>query len=252
MKLRSTLLVLMAAMVMALLVGGGGAARAADQSKGASNASNSSSAPSESSKSSPLSAQASRIATKTFSNSSPIQIPGDQRAAQGRASTYPSEIAVSGFKKGSKITDVKVNLFGLSHGLPDDIDLLLVGPKGQNIIIMSDVGGSFPAQNLILSLDDAFESNGEGNLPDEGGIAPPNTFSQFAPTNVGSGDTFPAPAPTPSTANKLSVFNGTNPNGTWKLFAVDDNTGKREAGQPPDVGELAGGWSLEITAKSKH
>ena len=47
--------------------------------------------------------------------------------------------------------------------------------------------------------------------------------------------------------------NGTNPNGTWKLFAVDDDTGIRQAGQPPvDVGELSGGWSLEITAKSKH
>ena len=108
-------------------------------------------------------------------------------------------------------------------------------------------------QNVTLSLDDAFESNGEGDLPDEQGIAPPNTSNPFAPTNIGSGDTFPAPAPTPSTANKLAVFNGTNPNGTWKLFAVDDEAHKVEAGQTPvDVGELAGGWSLEITAKSKH
>ena len=226
---------------------------AAEQTKGDSTGStNSSSAPSDSSKSSP-SAQASRIATKSFSNSSSIQIPADQRAAEGRASTHPSEIAVSGFKKGSKITNVRVNLNGLSHGFPDDLDLLLVGPKGQNILIMSDVGGSVPVQDITLSLDDAFESNGEGDLPDEQGIAPANTFNRFAPTNIGSGDTFPAPAPTPSTANKLAVFNGTDPNGTWKLFAVDDEAHKVEAGQTPvDVGELAGGWSLEITAKSKH
>jgi hypothetical protein len=251
MKLRTTLLLLMAAMVMALLVGGGATAMAADQPKGPSTTpSNSSSAPSDSSKSSP-SAQASRIATKTFSNSSPIQIPADQRAAAGRAGTYPSEIAVSGFKKGSKITDVKVNLFGLSHGFPDDLDLLLVGPKGQNIIIMSDAGGNVPEQNITLSLDDAFET-AEGQLPDDQSLGS-NTFGDYLPTNFGPGDAFPAPAPSPSTADKLSVFNGTNPNGTWKLFAVDDEAHKVEVGQTPvDIGELAGGWSLEITAKSKH
>ena len=160
---------------------------------------------------------------------------------------------MSGFKKGSKITDVKVNLFGLSHGFPDDIDLLLVGPKGQNIVLMSDVGGSVPARNVSLSLDDAFQDNGEGQLPDEGGLAPGNIVQPFATNNSGAGDTFPAPAPTPSTANKLSVFNGTNPNGTWKLFALDDEAHLVEVGQPRlDVGELAGGWSLEITAKSKR
>ena len=130
----------------------------------------------------------------------------------------------------------------------------MVGPKGQNIILMSDVGGSVPAQNITLSLDDAFEDNGDGPIPDEGGIEPPNTsINPVAPTNIGSGDVFPAPAPTPSAATKLSVFNGTNPNGTWKLFALDDEAHPVEVGQPRlDVGELAGGWSLEITAKSKR
>ena len=37
----------------------------------------------------------------------------------------------------------------------------------------------------------------------------------------------------------LSVFNNTNPNGTWSLFVVDD------AAQ--DSGTIAAGWTLEFT-----
>ena len=34
------------------------------------------------------------------------------------------------------------------------------------------------------------------------------------------------------------IFNGTNPNGTWSLYAVDDLGG--------DIGGIAGGWGLTI------
>ena len=39
------------------------------------------------------------------------------------------------------ISDVNVPLTGLSHTYPDDIDMLLVSPGGQNAIFMSDAGG---------------------------------------------------------------------------------------------------------------
>ena len=44
--------------------------------------------------------------------------------------------------------------------------------------------------------------------------------------------------PKPTRAADLSVFNGTDPNGVWSLYAVDD-TGE-------DLSAIVGGWSLDI------
>ena len=124
-----------------------------------------------------------------------------------------------------------VTLNNLSHTSPDDIDILLVGPGGQNAIIMSDVGGLTPASGVNLTLDDAAASN----LPDSG----PLVSGTFKPTNAGGADAFPAPAPPPSGGSALSVFNGTDPNGTWSLYIRDDAGG--------EAGSIAGGWCLNIT-----
>ena len=60
-------------------------------------------------------------------------------AAAGPATPYPSRITVSG--AGQSTTRVTVQLGGVSHQVPVDLDVLLVGPAGQNIMLMSDVGG---------------------------------------------------------------------------------------------------------------
>ena len=164
--------------------------------------------------------------TTTFSNSTPIIInDGDA------ATPYPSDILVSGLGPVEKVT---VTLSGLNHTFPDDIDILLVGPQGQNLIIFSDVGGGpdLSGMSYIITLDDAAPLN----VPDTGTLV----SGTFKPTNIGAGDPFGPPAPAPSTATTLSVFNGTDPNGTWSLFVLDD------AAQ--DDGSISGGWSLSITA----
>ncbi len=159
-----------------------------------------------------------------FCNASSITI-----NATGVASPYPSNILLTG--QPGLITKVTVTLNNLSHSFPDDIDILLVGPGGQNAIIMSDVGGGTIVSGVTLTLDDAAATN----LPDSG----PLVSGTFKPTNAGGADTFPAPAPAPSGGSALSVFNGTDPNGTWSLYIRDDTGGLG--------GSIAGGWCLDIT-----
>ena len=55
-------------------------------------------------------------------------------------------------------------------------------------------------------------------------------------------DSFPAPASNTSNV-ALSTFSGINPNGTWKLYLVDDNG--------DDDGAILGGWSLIIKARAR-
>lgn len=160
-----------------------------------------------------------------FCNATPISIP-----SSGAATPYPSDVLVSGLA--TAITDVNVYLYDMNHTWPDDIDILLVGPQGQNLIIMSDAGGSFDLVNVNLVFDDA----AAGPLPDSAQIV----SGTYLPTNWVPGDTFPAPAPAPSTATQLAVFNGTNPNGTWSLYVVDDTGG--------DLGNINGGWCVGIAA----
>ena len=74
----------------------------------------------------------------------------------------------------------------------------------------------------------------------------------FKPTNVVGNDTdgadlFPNPAPAipRDLGSALSVFVGTNPNGAWQLFLVDDAAN--------DGGVLlAPGWTLTITARVRR
>src|ERR1044072_7230529 len=138
----------------------------------------------------------------------------DSASPPTQASPYPSNITVSGLS--GIIAVVNVTLTGFSHAFPDDVDILLVGPTGANAIILSDVGGSIGVTNLNIVLDD----NAASNMADAG----PLTSGTFKPTNIGAGDTFPTQAP--SGGSVLSVFNGTNPNGLWRLFVVDDENGQ--------------------------
>jgi len=181
---------------------------------------------------------------KGFTNLQPIQIPGDPYATAGRTSAYPSEIQVS-FPKGSRVADVNLYLNHLSHPFPRDLDVLLVGPKGQTALVMSDVGG--PSQggpgginDLTLTLDDeAAKALDPFTVPTTGRYRPADSDNP----NPDQGDTFSNRPPDVSegATSALSVFDGTNPTGTWRLYVVDDGNGS--------AGQLAEGWSLGITVK---
>jgi len=154
----------------------------------------------------------------------------------GPSKQYPAAITVSGFKRG-RIKDVNVRIPAFFHDFPQDVDLLLVGPQGQQAIIFSDVGGNTPTPSQRdVTLDDEATQVLTANDPLVNGT--------FKPTNVGGGDEFPSPAPAISATigSALSVFDGTNPNGQWQLFLVDDGA--------DDGGVLlAPGWTITITAR---
>jgi uncharacterized repeat protein (TIGR01451 family) len=161
-----------------------------------------------------------------------IAIPaGAPTTTGGPADPYPSTINLSGLV--GKVAKVTVTLSNTAHMFPDDIDILLVGPAGQQAILMSDVGGGDDISNVTLTLDDAAGAN----LPDNSIL----TSGTFKPTNNGTGDTFPGPAPAGTSGSSLAIFNGTDPNGSWKLFVFDDAS--------VDFGSIGGGWRLSfITA----
>lgn len=164
----------------------------------------------------------------TFTNPQSIIINGD---TEGPASPYPSPINVSGLN--GTIAKVTATLNNMSHTFPGDLDILLVGPQGQNVMLMSDAGGLFDIVGVTLTFDD------DAATPVPTPIPSPFVSNTFQPTNIGAGDVLPGPAPGPPYGSVLSVFDGTNPNGTWNLFVFDD------AGA--DSGTIAGGWSLTIT-----
>lgn len=181
---------------------------------------------------------ATRIITRTFSKDQQITIPNTSSSAVIPASPYPSEKTVSGFNHGT-ILDVDLTLKNYSHTFPDDVDVLLSKENsGVNRTVMSDVGGSADVSNITLRLDDEAAN---GLLPDSG----PLVGGRFKPTNVGSSDTFPAPAPSPDGRKALSGFDGLNPNGTWKVRVADDFG-------PQDGGQFAGGWSITIRARVQN
>ncbi|HEX8368362.1 MAG TPA: M36 family metallopeptidase [Pyrinomonadaceae bacterium] len=173
-------------------------------------------------------------APATFSNAAPITI-NDNAAA----TPYPSNVTVSGLT-GNKV--LRLNLNGLTHTFPADIDILLVGPGGQKFVVMSDMGGSDDVANINVSLTDTATSALPTALLTTGTYRPGNTDTTT--------DVMPAPAPAApynnpapaGTATFASTFgsDGSAMNGTWALYVKDD------AGT--DIGALAGGWSLTFEA----
>jgi|GEM_PF-6313779 len=166
--------------------------------------------------------------TRTFCNPTPISIYDGNDF-----SPYPSVITASGL--GNSITKVTVQLKGLTHDWPSNIDILLVGPQDQNLVVMSDVGSAWSVFNVDLTLDDSAPQY----LPDFDEL----TSGTYRPSSYYASYMFPPPAPDPSDASALSVFNGTNPNGVWSLYITD-------IWAEFDEGSFDGGWCLVITTSA--
>ena len=168
----------------------------------------------------------------TFTNSTALTIPDS-----GASVPYGTTVTASGLT-GNKL--IRLEITGITHTFPNDIDMLLVGPGGQKFSLLSDSGGTGDVSSLTFTLSDAAAAQQSTTQWVAG---------DFKPVNIGAGDLFAAPAPagpyseapTAGAASFASVFgtDGTTMNGTWALYVVDDLGG--------DLGTMAG-WKLTFEA----
>ncbi len=145
------------------------------------------------------------------------------------------------------ITKVRVSLNKITHTFPADLDIMLESPTGVRTMLMSDTGGGmgqgFVNKTIII------DQSAVNTIP----VPATENFGFFKPTNLtgsttlepGGIDVFPSPGPGSQNygAGNLDVFNGTNPNGQWKLYAVDD--------EAQDFGGFDG-WTLDVTTTTSR
>jgi hypothetical protein len=164
------------------------------------------------------------VSSSPHSNPAAITI-GSATTPQA-ASPFPSNITVPSLP--GIVSNVSVTLNNFAHTWPQDVDILLVGPGGQKLLLMSDVGGSTPVVGATLTFDSSA-------LPLTSAALASGTYR---PTNLSDGeggDTFSSPAPASPYSSGLGIFNQISPAGTWSLYVMDDTA--------VDSGSIAG-WSL--------
>src|SRR5205823_722773 len=131
--------------------------------------------------------------TNSFTNSTFVTIRDFDSATP-----YPSTISVAGVT--GTVMKVTATLAGLSHTYPLDMEIVLVGPGGQTVLLLSDAGDQASITNVTLTFDDAATA-----------FAPATTqilSGTYRPTDYLPDYSMPAPAPSWPYGNNLSVFNG--------------------------------------------
>jgi subtilisin-like proprotein convertase family protein len=119
-----------------------------------------------------------------------------------------SELTVSGLQS---IDDLDI-LLSIEHSYDSDLDIFLISPQGTRVELFTDVGAN--GDNFLNTrLDD------EAAMAITAGLAP--FTGSYRPEAL------------------LSLFDGEDPNGVWKLEITDDNVS--------DAGMLIG-WSVIVTS----
>lgn len=183
----------------------------------------------------PINASVVPPSLQTFSQAATILVPaGSPTISAGIGDPYPSLINIAGLPA-TGVTVKSVKLGNVNHTFPDDMDIVLVSPTGQAVILMSDAGGGTDEIGLDYTFDDSAPT-----LMADATFNPQGTYK---PTNFGTPDIFPAPGPGTLTqaTPTLASFSG-NPNGDWKLYVVDGFTG--------DFGFI-GNWSITFALLSE-
>ena len=102
-------------------------------------------------------------ATMTFANPTGLG-PSQGAGTSGPANLYPSSIPVSGVP--GTVTDVNVTILGMTAN--DDTDIVLRGPIGEQVLLLSDAcrAGTTPRGNWI------FDDSAPGFVSKQGTCSP--------------------------------------------------------------------------------
>ena len=184
----------------------------------------------------PLAIAVPQAGAATFTNPAPIALPDS-----GAATPYPSTTSVAGIP--GNVADVNVTLNGLSHTCMSDLRFLLVGPGGQNSILLSTAGGycNDPVVNAVITLDDEAPTSYPCRISPSGTFKPTAEPIIEGDCEPAENNAFPGPAPPAPHPVSLASFDASPASGTWNLFVFDQFTG--------DSGSLSS-WSLDLTAGS--
>lgn len=178
-----------------------------------------------------LSANA-QFTQKTFEYSNSIIV-----SDGGQANPYPINIPVSDLP--NYLSNIRVSLFSVSNQWSlTQFDMVLEAPDGQLIVLLSDVGPY--ADNWDFFSVIHIDADGISTLNESSINSDPNFY---LPSNEGAIDVLPIldtiNQPNPTFAD----LQNTNPNGSWKLYIVDDNLNF-------GIQSIINGWSLTIEASN--
>jgi hypothetical protein len=179
------------------------------------------------------------ITTTPYANTTPIALnaPPHVTDPAEQADPYPSSLAVSGLS--GVVDSVRPTLAGFNSVGPDDLDFLLADPASDSALVMADAGGTPMASQEVTNLALTFDDAAPSALPDDtqlfGGVFRPSVFDDGPPA------VFPPPAPSAPYPSALSTFAGRDPNGTWNLYGINDESYVNST--------LSHGWDLDITTR---
>ncbi len=142
--------------------------------------------------------------------------------SRGKAARYPDAVEVSGVDDDVDPARISVELRGLSHDRPSDLDVWLEAPDGTVVTLLSDVGGDEPVGDVDVVVVADGPAAGRHPLP-----------LRSAPTDLDADAQRKRARP----AADLADLAGIDPNGEWRLLVADDRGGAS--------GSLDG-WSLVL------
>ena len=174
---------------------------------------------------------------------------GNQNSTPSPAAPYPSTNVVTA---NGTVNSVAVRLNGVSHLIPDNMDMLLVAPGGQAFVFWGDVGGFGGGAGTIANQTYTISDSAATDLPDStapaGGTYKPKNYFTFNDIFPASGSFAGVTASSTNSASPLgtatfgSVFGGINANGTWQLFVAYDG---------PETGTITS-WDLLLDVNASN